>query len=99
MSIEGTVVQYKCETDSANPYSPVLWYLADTLVGDNDEYTVVNNKSHGEYHGKKIDSTLRFKTKREINMKKVTCILGNNDKQLKEHFLNVTCKYFLVNIH
>ena len=95
MSIEGTEVQYICETDSAYPSSPsVLWYVDDTLAHENDEYTVVNNSLHGEHHGNKTDSTLRFTAKREMNMKKVKCILENDDKKLKEHFLNVTCKYF-----
>ena len=100
MSIEGTVVQYICKTDSAFPYSPsILWYVDDTLGHGNDEYTVVNNLSHGEYHGTNTDSTLRFTTKRMINLKKVKCILGSDDKKFKEHFLNVKCKYLLVYIH
>ena len=95
LSVEGKVAQYMCETDSAHPHSPsVLWYMDDTLVGVNDKYTIVDNTSLGENHGKKTDSTLRFTIKREMNMKKVTCVLGNDDKKMREHTLNVKCKYF-----
>ena len=99
MSIEGTEVQYMCETDSAYPSSPsVLWYVDDTFVHVNDEYTVVNTSSQGEFHGNKVHSVLKFTTKREMNKKRVKCILGNDDTKLKEHSLNVKCKYVLVHI-
>ena len=74
--IEGTVVHYMCETDSAFPYPPsILWFVDDTPVLANDEYTVVDNQLHGNYHGIKTDSTLRFTTKRAMNRKKVKCML------------------------
>ena len=92
-SIEGRVVQYVCETDSSCPYSPfVLWFVDDTPVLANDEYTVVDNRSHGNYHGSKTGSTLRFRTKRAMNMKKVKCMLQNDNKKFREHILNVKCR-------
>ena len=87
MSTEGTVVQYMCQTDSAYPYSPsVLWYVGDKQAHVNDEYTVVNKQSHGEYHGNKTESTLWFTTKRVINLKKSSAFLGMMPKNLRNIF-------------
>ena len=93
-AIEGTVSQFVCETDSAYPHSPsVLWYLRETPVGIDDEHRIMNTMSDGENHGQKIDSTLRLIVKREMNMRKVKCMLKNDDKKWREHTLNVMCKY------
>ena len=97
--IEGTEVQYMCETDSAFPYPPsILWFVDDTPVLAKNEYTAVDNQSHGNYHGTKTHSTLRFTTKRAMNRKTVKCMLQNDHKKFEEHILNVKCKYLVAHI-
>ena len=97
---EKNEAQYECETSSAYPEPPsVLWYVDDDPVGVNDEHTVENNPSSGDHHGQKTKSTLRLTTNREMNMKKVKCVLENDDTKFNEHSLNVTCKYLPVHIY
>ena len=91
---EGRVANFVCETDSAYPYSPsVLWFVDETPVNTKNGFTVVNNPLNGENHGNKTYSILRFIRKREMNMKRIKCMLGNNVEKVEEHILNVKCEY------
>ena len=93
---EGEIVRYVCETDSACPDSPsILWFVDDDPVDFNDEHSVVNDPSPGDYNGQKTKNILILTTKREMNMKKVKCVLENDAKKFVEHNMNVTCKYVI----
>ena len=97
VAILGRVAQFMCKTDSAYPNTPsVLWYMDETLVSVNNNLNVVDDSSSGENHGQKTKSRLRFTIKREMNMQKIKCLLGNNVKKVKEHVLNIKCKYLQV---
>ena len=94
---EGREAQYVCETDSAYPDSPsVLWYVDNAHAGINDEHTVVNKTLAGNYSGQKTISTLTLETSRGMNLKKVKCVLENDDTKLEERTLNIMCKYLLL---
>ena len=96
---ESSVAEYVCETDSASPEPAiVLWHVDGVPVEANNGHTVENDPSPDDYHGQKTKSTLRLITKREMNKKKVKCVLGNDQTKFDDHNLNVTCKYLLVHV-
>ena len=89
---EGAEAEYICETDFAYPDAPVvLWSMNDVPMAEHDVHTE-NFSSPSVYHGKMTRSVLRFKAKREMNNKNVTCVLGNDGTKLSEHNLHVKCK-------
>ena len=90
---EGSTIEYMCETNCAYPGPPVvLWYVADQTVDINDGYPI-NKFMSCDYNGSKIKSVLHLTARRQMNKKKVKCVLENDDTKLGEHNLNVKCKY------
>ena len=93
-------VEYVCKTDSAYPEPPVvLWHLDDVPVDVYHENTVENKASRGQYYGQKTQSTLRFRAGKDMNKKKVKCVLGNDQTKFSEQNLTVLCKYLLVYVY
>ena len=93
---EGSLAEYICVTGSSYPQPPtVLWFFNGMIANANDELTV-NNHLPGEYQGVKTKNILRFTAKRAMNMKKVKCVLENDDTKFNQHNLNVACKFLRV---
>ena len=91
---EGSVAEYVCEIDSFNPDpTAVLWFVDDKPVNEYDAQIEMNSTSSVDYDGRTSESTLRLKTKREMNNGTVKCVLKNKSKKLKKHTLEVMCRY------
>ena len=94
---ECSVAEYVCVIDSAFPKAPVvLWYIGDSPVDIKYGYYIDNNVTTTANNGKKTISTLQLTAQREMNNKRVKCVLKNDQTKSDGCILRVTCKYLLV---
>ena len=94
---EDAIVEYVCETGYAEKHPDVQWFLDDVACGVPDVQTEADYSSPGEIRWM-TKSTLRLTIERNMNNKKVKCVLMNDHTILNEHNLNVICKFMPLHV-